>query len=53
MVKCLGLIELLFCLPLTNGHVECSLKLIKSGKRCSLSEDHLDDLLRIVIDGPY
>ncbi len=51
----LGLIELLFCLPLANGHVECmfsSLKLIKSEKRCSLSEDHLDDLLRIVIDGP-
>ncbi len=52
----LGLIELLFCLPLANGHVEhmfSSLKLIKSEKRCSLSEDHLDDLLRIVIDGLF
>ena len=29
-----------------------SLKLIKSEKQCSLSEDHLDDLLRIAIDGP-
>jgi len=33
------IVELLFCLPLANGHVECmfsSHKLIKSEKRCCL-----------------
>ena len=29
-----------------------SLKLIKSEKRCCLSEDRLDDLLRISVEGP-
>ena len=51
----LSLIELLFCIPVANGHVErifSTLKHIKSEKRSSLSEDHLDDLLRISVDGP-
>ena len=51
----LSLIEFLFCIPMTNGHVECifsTLNNIKSEKRSSLSEDHLDDLLRITVDGP-
>lgn len=51
----LGLVELLFCMPLSNGTVErvfSSLKLVKSERRTSLSEDHLDDLVRISVDGP-
>lgn len=51
----LSLIELLFCLPVANGRVErvfSSLKLIKSDRRSSLSEDRLDHLVRIAVDGP-
>ncbi len=51
----LALIELLFCLPMANGCVErifSSLKLIKSNRRNCLSENRLDDLLRIAVDGP-
>ena len=51
----LALIELLFCFPMANGHVErtfSALKLIKSDRRSCLSEDHLDDLVRIAVDGP-
>ena len=39
----LNLIELLFCLPISNDHVECvfsTLKLIKSDYRNCLSEEH-------------
>ena len=49
------MIELLFCVPTANGHVErpfSILKLIKSDRRSCLSENHLDDLMRISIDGP-
>ena len=51
----LALIELLFCLPMANGRVErifSSLKLIKSNRRNCLSENRLDDLLRIAVDAP-
>ncbi len=51
----LGLIKLLFTLPMSNGRVErifSSLKLIKTDRRSKLSENHLDDLLRISVDGP-
>ena len=51
----LSLVELLFCLPMANGHVErlfSSLKLVKTDRRSCLSEDHLDHLVRIKADGP-
>ena len=51
----LSLIELLFCLPMSNGHVErvfSTLKLIKSDHRSCLSEHHLDDIIHIMIEGP-
>lgn len=51
----LNLIELLFCLPMSNGHVEhvfSTLKLIKTDHRNCLSEQHLDDVVRIMVEGP-
>ena len=51
----LSLVELLFCFPMTNGHLErvfSSLKLIKTDHRCSLGEDRLDHLVHIAVDGP-
>ncbi len=51
----LSLVELLFCIPISNGHVErmfSHLKHIKSEKRSTMSENHLDDILRISVDGP-
>ena len=51
----LHLVHLLFCIPMANGHVERTfsiLKLIKTERRNCLSEDHLDDLMRISVDGP-
>ena len=51
----LSLIELLFCLPMSYGHVErvfSTLKLIKSDHCSCLSEHHLDDIIRIMIEGP-
>ena len=48
----LNLIELLFC---SNGHVErvfSTLKLVKSDRRNCLSEQHLDDVLRIMVEAP-
>ena len=51
----LPLVELLFCLPLTNGRLErlfLQLKLIKCNRRSSLGEDRLDQLLRITVDAP-
>ena len=53
--KFLSLIELLFCIFMSNGKVErvfSALKLIKSDRRSSLSEDTLDHLVRITVDGP-
>ena len=51
----LSLVELLFCLPMANGRVErlfSSLKLIKTNRRCCLSENHLDHLVCITVDAP-
>ena len=51
----LGLVELLFSLPMSNGHVErvfSQLKVIKTNRRTCLGEDRLDSLLRIATIGP-
>lgn len=51
----LAVIELLFCLPMANGHLErvfSQLKLIKSNRRTCLREDTLDQLLRVNVEGP-
>ena len=51
----LGVIELLFSLPLSNGHLErvfSQLKLIKNDWHINISEDRLDQLIRIGTDGP-
>ena len=51
----LVLVELLFCIPVANGRVErlfSHLKVIKSNRRSTLSEDRLDHLLRIKVDAP-
>ncbi len=51
----LALVELLFTIPLSNSCVERSfshLKTLKTDRRASLKEDHLDDLLRIKLEGP-
>lgn len=51
----LDLVELLFCLPMSNGRVErtfSQMKLIKIDRRCNLSETSLDSLLRIEMEGP-
>ena len=40
---------------MSNGHVErvfSTLKLMKSDRRNSLSEHHLDDIMRIMIERP-
>ena len=55
MGNVLSLIELLFCIPMSNGTVErvfSTVKLIKSDRRSRLSEDTLDHLVRIAVDGP-
>ena len=51
----LGVVELLFCLPMSNGHLEqvfSQLKLIKVNRRTCLGEDTLDRLVRINVEGP-
>ena len=51
----LALVELLFCLPMAIGRVERAfsvMKVVKTDRRNCLGEDHLDDLMRITIDGP-
>ena len=51
----LGLAELLFSLPMSNGHSErifSQLKLIKTNRRTGLGEGRLDSLLCIVTTGP-
>ena len=51
----LSLVELIFVIPLSNGHVErcfSQLKLTKSDRRSCLKQDRLDNLLRIRIEGP-
>ena len=50
----LAVIELLFCLPMANGHLErvfSQLKLIKTNRHTALKEDTLDQLLRINTEG--
>ena len=51
----LTLVELTFCIPFSNGHVErcfSQLKLTKTNRRVSLGEDRLDQILCVVIEGP-
>ena len=51
----LALVELLFCLMMSNGHLErvfSQLKVIKTERRSCLGEDRLDQLLRINTDAP-
>jgi hypothetical protein len=50
-----SIVELLFCLPLSNGHLErvfSQLKLVKPDRRSRLSEDSIDNLLRIKLEAP-
>ena len=52
----LGLVELLFCLPMANGRVErvfSQLKGIKSEKRHRLGKDRLEALVRISVEGSH
>ena len=51
----LGVVELLFCLPLSNGHLErvfSQMKFIKNDRRINLTENRLDQLVRIDCSGP-
>ena len=51
----LALVELTFCIPLSNGHVEScfsQLKITKTNRGVSLGEERLDQILRSRIDGP-
>ena len=51
----LAIVELLFCIPVANGHLErvfSQLKLIKTNRRTSIKEDTLDQLVRISVEGP-
>ena len=51
----LTVVELLFCLPVSNGHLErifSQLKLIKAERRACLGEDRLDQLVRISVEAP-
>ena len=51
----LALIELLFTIPVSNGHLErcfSQMKILKTDKRSSLNEQRLDNLLRIQLEGP-
>ena len=51
----LSLVELVFAIPLSNGHVErcfSQLKFTKSDSISCLKQDLLDNLLRIMIEGP-
>ena len=44
----LGVVELLFCPPMSNGHLEqvlSQLKLVKVNRRICLEEDTLDQLI--------
>jgi len=51
----LALIELLFTIPVSNGHLErcfSQMKMLKTDKRSSLNEQSLDNLLHIRLEGP-
>ena len=46
---------MLFTIPVSNGHLErcfSQMKILKTDKRCSLSEKRLDELLRICLESP-
>ena len=48
------IVEIVFSLPVSNAAVErvfSRINITKSNRRCSLSEDRLDELVRIAIDG--
>ena len=49
------MVELTFCIPLSNGHVQrcfSQLKITKTNRRVGLGEDRLDQIVRIRIEGP-
>ena len=51
----LKVVELLFTLLVSNGHLEkvfSQVKLIKTNNRTSLHENTLDQLIRINVEGP-
>ena len=51
----LAVIELLFCLPISNGHLErvfSQLKLINVNRQTCLCEDTLGHLIQINVEGP-
>ena len=51
----LSLVELLFCLPMSNGRIKrlfSQLKLIKSDRHSCICEDRIDQLMRISVEGP-
>ena len=51
----LAVTELLFCLPISNGHLErvfSQLKLIKVNRQICFCEDTLDHLIRTNVEGP-
>ena len=51
----LKVVELIFTLPVSNGHLEkvfSQVKLIKTNNRTSLHENTLDQLIRINVEGP-
>ena len=51
----LAVVELLFCLPMSNGRVErlfSLLKIIKTEKRACLGDDRLHSLMQIASDSP-
>ena len=51
----LAVVELLFCLPVSNGPLErvfSQLKLIKTNRCTKLGQDRLDSLMRIKVEGP-
>ena len=55
LANILTLVELIFCLPMSNGHLEqvfSTLKMIKTERITSLGEGQLDNLLRITVDSP-
>ena len=51
----LSVAELLFCIPISNGHLErmfSQLKLVKSDRCSRLGEESMDNLLHIELDAP-
>ena len=49
----LSVVELLFCIPVSNGHLERMIsQLIKTDRRSWLGEENMDNLLRIKLEAP-